>query len=42
LAAFCVWPECEAMAATVTERLCEIGDIVGVLKAWEAAQVRRS
>jgi hypothetical protein len=30
------------MAATVTERLWEIGDIVGVLKAWEAAQVRRS
>ena len=30
------------MAAKVTERLWEIGDIVGVLKAWEAAQVRRS
>jgi hypothetical protein len=30
------------MAATVTERLWEIGDIVEVLKAWEAAQVRRS
>jgi len=30
------------MAATVTERLWEIGDIVGVLEAWEAAQVRRS
>ena len=31
-----------AMAAKVTERLWEIGDIVGVLEAWEAAQVRRS
>ena len=30
------------MAATVTERLWEIGDIVGVLEAWEAAQVERS
>jgi hypothetical protein len=29
------------MTATVTERLWEIGDIVGVLKAWEAAQVKR-
>jgi len=28
--------------AKVTERLWEIGDIVGVLEAWEAAQVRRS
>jgi hypothetical protein len=28
------------MAATVTERVWEIGDIVGVLKAGEAAQVR--
>ena len=26
------------MAAKVTERLWEIGDIVGVLEAWEAAQ----
>jgi hypothetical protein len=26
---------------TVTERLWEIGDIVGELKAWEAAQVGR-
>ena len=25
------------MAAKVTERLWEIGDIVGVLEAWEAA-----
>jgi len=31
-----------AMAAKVTERLWEIGDIVGVLEAWEVAQVRRS
>ena len=31
-----------AMAAKVTERLWEIGDIVGVLEAWEPAQVRRS
>jgi len=30
------------MAAKVTERLWEIGDIVGVLEAWEVAQVRRS
>ena len=30
------------MAAKVTERLGEIGDIVGVLEVWEAAQVRRS
>jgi hypothetical protein len=31
-----------AMAAKATERLWEIGDIVGVLEAWEPAQVRRS
>jgi hypothetical protein len=31
-----------AMAANVTKRLWEIGDIVGVLEAWEVAQVRRS
>jgi hypothetical protein len=31
-----------AMAAKVTERLWEIGDIVRVLEAWEAAKVRRS
>jgi hypothetical protein len=31
-----------AMAAKVTERLWEIGDIVGVLEAWEVAQMRRS
>jgi hypothetical protein len=30
------------LAAKVTERLWEIGDIVGELEAWEAAQVRRS
>jgi hypothetical protein len=35
-------PRPRAMAAKVTERLWEIGDIVGVLEAWEAAQVRRS
>ena len=29
----------EAMAATVTERHWVIGDIVGMLKAWEATQV---
>jgi hypothetical protein len=28
-----------AMAAGVTRRLWEIGDIVGVLEAWEAATV---
>jgi hypothetical protein len=27
-----------AMAANVTERLWEIGDIVNVLEAWEAAK----
>jgi hypothetical protein len=27
-----------AMAAKVTERLWEIGDIVNVLEAWEAAK----
>ena len=27
-----------AMAAGVTKRLWEIGDIVGVLEVWEAAQ----
>jgi hypothetical protein len=27
-----------AMAATVTERLWEIGDIVNVLEAWEDAK----
>jgi len=27
-----------AMAARVTERLWEIGDIVNVLEAWEAAK----
>jgi hypothetical protein len=31
-----------AMAAKITDRLWEIGDIVGALEAWEAAQVRRS
>jgi hypothetical protein len=31
-----------AVAANVTKRLWEIGDIVGVLEAWEVAQVRRS
>jgi len=30
------------MAAKVTERVWEIGDIVGVLEAWEPAQVRLS
>jgi len=30
------------MAANVTKRLWEIGDIVVVLEAWEVAQVRRS
>jgi hypothetical protein len=31
-----------AMAAGVTSRLWEIDDIVGVLEAWEAAQVGQS
>jgi hypothetical protein len=31
-----------ADAGKSAERLWEIGDIVGVLEAWEAAQVRRS
>ena len=32
----------EALLLALTERLWEIGDIVGVLEVWEAAQVRRS
>jgi hypothetical protein len=31
------------LPATITERLCEIGDNgFGVLEAWEVAQARRS
>jgi hypothetical protein len=28
------------MAAGITKRLWEIGDIVGVLEAWEAGQLK--
>jgi hypothetical protein len=33
---------CERIVGSKTERLWEIGDIVGALEAWEVAQVRRS
>jgi len=31
-----------AMAAKVTDRLWEIGDVVDVLKAWEATNDRKA
>jgi len=31
-----------AMAAAVTSRICEMGDVVDVLEAWEQARMSRA